>query len=69
MDKLPGAALRIFRSGTDRNVMQACWAFQSKEQADEMQAIGDEIVLPYRKKLMPRSLRFEGILTGTIGDS
>ena len=49
--------------------MQACWARESKEQADEMQAIGDEIILPYRNKLMPRSLRFEGILTGTIGDS
>lgn len=24
MDRLPGAKLRIFRSGTDRNVMQAC---------------------------------------------
>ena len=69
MDRLPGATLRIFRSETDRNVMQACWALQSKEQADEMQAIGDEIILPYRNKLMPRSLRFEGILAGTIGDS
>ena len=66
MDRLPGATLRIFRSGTDRNVMQACWALQSKEQADEMQAIGDEIILPYRNKLMPRSLRFEGILTGAL---
>ena len=69
MDRLPGATLRIFRSGTDRNVMQASWALQSKEQADEMQAIGDEIILPYRNKLMPRSLRFEGILAGAIGDS
>ena len=69
MDRLPGATLRIFRSGTDRNVMQACWALQSKEHADELQAIGDEIILPYRNKLMPRSLRSEGILTGTIGDS
>ena len=69
IDKLPGATLRIFRSEKDRNVMQASWTLQSKEQADEMQAIGDEIILPYRNKLMPRSLRFEGILTGTIGDS
>ena len=68
IDKLPGATLRILRSEKDRNVMQASWTLQSKEQADEMQAIGDEIILPYRNKLMPRSLRFEGILTGTIGD-
>ena len=69
IDKLPGAELSIFRSEKERNVMQASWILQSKEQADEMQAIGDEIILPYRNKLMPRSLRFEGILTGTIGDS
>ena len=49
--------------------MQASWILQSKEQADKMQVIGDEIILPYRNKLTPRSLRFEGILTGTIGDS
>ena len=49
--------------------MQACWALQSKEQADEMQANGDDIILPYRNKLMPRSLRFEGTLAGAIGDS
>lgn len=69
IDKLPGAELSIFRSEKERNVMQASWILQSKEQADEMQAIGDEIILPYRNKLMPRSLRFEGILTGAIGDS
>ncbi len=69
IDKLPGAELSIFRSEKERNVMQASWILQSKEQADEMQAIGDEIILPYRNKLMPRSLRFEGILAGTIGDS
>lgn len=69
IDKLPGAELSIFRSEKERNVMQASWILQSKEQADEMQAIGDEIILPYRNKLMPRSLRFEGDLTGTIGNS
>ena len=68
MDKLPGARLNIYRSETERNVMQASWTLQSKEQADEMQALGDQIILPYRSKLMPRSLRFEGILAATIDD-
>ena len=68
MDRLPGATLRIFRSGTDRNVMQACWALQSKEQAGETQAIGDEIIIPYRKKLMPKSIRFGGALLATVSN-
>ena len=68
MDKLPRARLNIYRSETERNVMQASWTLQSKEQADEMQALGDQIILPYRNKLMPRSLRFEGILAATIDD-
>ena len=46
MDRLPGAKLRIFRSGTDRNVMQACWALQSKEQADEMQPLVTRLFCP-----------------------
>ena len=68
MDKLPGAALRILRSEEDRNVMQANWTLQSKEQADEMKAIGDEIIIPYRKKLMPKSIRFEGALLATVSN-
>ena len=40
--------------------MQGSWTFQSKEQAAEMQAIADHIILPYRKKLMPKVIRFEG---------
>ena len=66
MDKLPGARLNIFRSETERNVMQASWTLQSKEQPDEMKAIGDEIIIPYRKKLMPKSIRFEGSLVATV---
>ena len=66
IDKLPGAKLRIFRSEEDRNVMQASWTLQSKEQADEMKAIGDEIIIPYRNKLMPKSIRFEGSLVATV---
>ena len=68
MDKLPGAALRILRSEKDRNVMQANWTLQSKEQADEMKAIGDEIIIPYRNKLMPKSIRFEGALLATVSN-
>ena len=66
IDVLPGAKRRIFRSEEDRNVMQASWTLQSKEQADEMKAIGDEIIIPYRKKLMPKSIRFEGSLVATV---
>ena len=66
IDELLGAKLRIFRSEEDRNVMQASWTLQSKEQADEMKAIGDEIIIPYRKKLMPKSIRFEGSLVATV---
>ena len=56
----------IFRSEKDRNVLQVSWIFQSKEQADEMKAIGDEIIIPYRNKLMPKSIRFEGALLATV---
>ena len=66
IDELPEAKLRIFRSEEDRNVMQASWTLQSKEQADEMKAIGDEIIIPYRNKLMPKSIRFEGSLVATV---
>ena len=66
IDKLPGATLRILRSEKDRNVMQASWTLQSKEQADEMKAIGDEIIIPYRNKLMPKSICFEGSLVATV---
>ena len=66
IDKLPGAELSIFRSEKERNVMQASWMLQSKEQADEMKAIGDEIIIPYRNKLMPKSIRFEGTLLATV---
>ena len=48
--------------------MQANWILQSKEQADEMKAIGDEIIIPYRKKLMPKSIRFEGALLETVSN-
>ena len=68
IDELPWAKRRIFRSEEDRNVMQASWTLQSKEQADEMKAIGDEIMIPYRNKLMPKSIRFEGSLVAT-GDN
>ena len=68
IDKLPGATLRILRSEKDRNVMQASWTLQSKEQADEMKAIGDEIIIPYRNKLMPKSIRFEGALLSTVSN-
>ena len=68
IDKLPGATLRILRSEKDRNVMQASWTLQSKEQADEMQGIGDQIIIPYRKKLMPKSTRFEGALVATVNN-
>ena len=58
----------IFRSEKDRNVLQVSWIFQSKEQADEMQAIADHIILPYRKKLMSKVARFEGEFVGTISN-
>ena len=66
IDKIPGARMDIFRSEKDQNVMQASWTLQSKEQAAEMQAIADHIILPYRKKLMPKSIRFEGSLVATV---
>ena len=66
IDKLPAATLRILRSEKDRNVMQASWTIQSKVQADEMNAIGDVIIIPYRNKLMPKSIRFEGALLATV---
>ena len=49
--------------------MQASWTFQSKEQAAEMQAIADHIMLPYRKKLMPKVVRFEGEFVATVSES
>jgi hypothetical protein len=49
--------------------MQASWTFQSKEQAAEMQAIADHIILPYRKKLMPKVVRFEGEFVATVSES
>ena len=48
--------------------MQARWILQSKEQADKMQAIGGQIIIPYRKKLMPKSTRFEGALVVTVNN-
>ena len=68
IDQLPGAELSIFRPEKDRNVMQASWILQSKEQADKMQAMGNQIIIPYRKKLMPKSTRFEGALVATINN-
>ena len=68
IDKLPGAELSIFRSEKERNVMQASWMLQSKEQADEMRVIGDEIIIPYRNKLMPKSIHFEGALLATVSN-
>ena len=66
--KLPGARMNIFRSENDRNVMQVSWTFQSKEQADEMQAVADHIILPYRKKLMSKVARFEGEFVVTVSN-
>ena len=66
--KLPGARMDIFRSEKNRNVLQVSWIVQSKEQADEMQAIADHIILPYRKKLMSKVARFEGEFVGTISN-
>ncbi len=68
IEKLPGATLRILRSEKDRNVMQASWTLQSKEQADEMKTIGGKIIIPYRDKLMPKSIRFEGALLATVSN-
>ena len=68
IEKLPGAELRIFRPEKDRNVMQATWILESQEQADEMQAIGDQIIIPYRNNLMPKSIRFEGALVATVNN-
>ncbi len=68
IDKLPRATLHILRSEKDRNVVQASWTLQSKEQADEMKAFGDEIIIPYRNKLTPKSIRFEGALLATVSN-
>ena len=68
IEKLPGAELRIFRPEKDRNVMQATWILKSKEQDDEMQVIGDQIIISYRNKLMPKSIRFEGALLATVNN-
>ena len=46
--------------------MNCTWTFQSKEQAAEMQNIADDIILPYRKKLMPKVVRFEGEFVATV---
>ena len=67
--KLPGARMDIFRSEKDRNVLQVSWTVQSKEQADEMQAIADHIILPYRKKLMSKVARFDGEFVATVDTS
>ena len=69
IDKIPGARMDIFRSEKDRNVMNVTWTFQSKEQSAEMQAIADQIILPYRKKLMPKVIRFEGEFVATVNAS
>ena len=58
----------IFRSEEKRNVMLVSWTLQSKEQADEMQAIADHIILPYRKKLMSKVARFEGEFVVTVSN-
>ena len=68
INRLPEARMDIFRSEKDQNVMQASWTFQSKEQAAEMQAIADHIILPYRKKLMSKVARFEGEFVVTVGN-
>ena len=68
IDELPWAKRRIFRSEEDRNVVQASWTLESKEQADEMKATGDEIIIPYRNKLMPNSFHFEGALLATVSN-
>ena len=59
----------IFRSKEKRNVMMVSGTLQSKEQADEIQAIADHIILPYRKKLMPKVVRFEGEFVATVSES
>ena len=46
--------------------MQASWTLQSKEQAAEMQTIGDKIIILYLNKLMPKSIRFAGSLMATV---
>tara|TARA_X000000950_G_scaffold220331_1_gene265331 strand:- start:92 stop:343 length:252 start_codon:yes stop_codon:yes gene_type:complete len=66
--KLPGARMDIFRSKEKRNVMMVSGTLQSKEQADEMQAIADHIILPYRKKLMSKVARFEGEFVVTVSN-
>ena len=33
-----------------------------------MQAIGDRIIIPYWKKLMPKSISFEGALVATVNN-
>ncbi len=58
----------IFRSKEKRNVMMVSGTLQSKEQADEMQAIADHIILPYRKKLMSKVARFEGEFVVTVSN-
>ena len=66
INKLPKARMDIYRSDKERNVMSCTWTFQSKEQATEMQNIADDIILPYRKKLMPKVVRFEGEFVATV---
>ena len=39
--------------------------FSPKKQADGMKVIGDEIIIPYWNKLMPKSIRLEGSLVAT----
>ena len=58
----------IFRSKEKRNVMMVSGTLQSKEQADEIQAIADHIILPYRKKLMSKVARFDGEFVATVGN-
>ena len=66
--KLPGARMDIFRSKEKRSVKMVSGTLQSKEQADEIQAIADHIILPYRKKLMSKVARFEGEFVVTVSN-
>ena len=58
----------IFRSKEKRNVMMVSRTLHSKERADEIQAIADHIILPYRKKLMSKVARFEGEFVVTVSN-
>ena len=65
-DKIPKSKLEIVKDVETPNRMLALWTFQEKSHRKIIQDIGEQIIIPYRNRLAPKTITYNWELEDTL---